>query len=121
MFLTGFSSHFISIFLAVVLPWLIIIFGKDTGHQIIADAKMIFHIEESKGEIEIIPQRNYSFTTFQQKSTIKQNSIFCESNKSYFLFCVFKSDHEYPANDTILKSLISRNCGNRAPPLLFTI
>ena len=121
MFLTGFSSPFISIFLAVVLPWLIIIFGKETSQQIISDAKVIFHIEEVSGKKEIDLQESYTFTAVEKTSIQKQVSTFCKPGKNYIASCIFEPDYSYPANDTIFETLVSRNSGNRAPPFMFTI
>lgn len=121
MFLTGFSSPFISIFLAVVLPWLIIIFGKETGQQIISDAKIIFHIEEVSSEKEIANQGNYILSGIEKKSVQKQISSFCKPDKNFIVYCVFKPEYNYPANDTIFEIPVSRNSGNRAPPFMFTI
>ena len=48
MFLTGFSSPFISIFLALVLPWLVVVFGKNSSLQITSESNNLIRITETQ-------------------------------------------------------------------------
>lgn len=121
MFLTGFSSHFISIFLAAVLPWLIIMFGKDTGQQIIAEAKIIFHFDGKNDEEAAVSPENFNIVHSEKKLKQKQVSAYFKPDKSEFVFCVFNSHCVYPANDKKYETPVSRNKSKRAPPVMFTI
>ena len=121
MFLTGFSSPFISIFLAVVLPWLIIMFGKDTGQQIIAEAKVVFHFDEKSNERTTESHENFRIVHSEKKLAQKQVSAYFKPDKNEFVFCVFNSHCGYPANDKKYETPVSRNRSKRAPPVMFTI
>ena len=120
MFLTGFSSPFISIILAVILPWLIIIFGENTGQKIIAETKEIFRITEIQPVKEVL-QNTYSYTTPSKESDDKQASASYKPKNEWFIFTIRIPGHGFPENDLKYIFYLSGYSGSRAPPLMFTI
>ncbi|HBL77471.1 MAG: hypothetical protein A2W90_10535 [Bacteroidetes bacterium GWF2_42_66] len=120
MFLTGFSSPFISIFLAIVLPWLLVFFGKGTARQIILDSKEIFHFQENRIE-KPNDSETFSFSKAEKEPTDKRFLVFIETDKTCFLFLNEQPKHTHPVSNVSLISQTVSVSGTRAPPQMFTI
>ena len=121
MFLTGFSSPFISIFLAIVLPWLLVFFGKGTARQIILDSKEIFHFQENRIE-KPNDSETFSFSKAEKEpQDNKQFLLFIKSDEICFLFLNEKQKYLCPASHARLTNRTVNTSGTRAPPQMFTI
>lgn len=119
MFFTGFSSPFISILLAVILPYMAILFGKETlvPTSIIQSA---IQIEDS------LIQNSSDHTSFHYSDFQSPKSFFTDFTKnkiqkiSYYLIAK-KQRFRCAAKECYTDSGCLNSFGNKAPPSLFAI
>ncbi|MDX9881699.1 MAG: hypothetical protein RBS73_06505 [Prolixibacteraceae bacterium] len=120
MFFTGFSSPFISIFLAVVLPWLIVVFGKEAGLQIVPRLVVSVDSKQDTPEKTSVPAVS-SFSKTEKIPADKAFACFYEAGKEYFFFQKETDKYLRPGNDACLGMQAPRLAGPRAPPQMFAI
>ncbi len=117
MFLTGISGPFISIFLALVLPWLVVIFGESTGLQITSESKNVILCTEDQSGSENLQS---TYTKTNREKVDKQISSFLQP-EDILAFITGNPGYGHPANHTIYYLRGIDNTESRGPPQMFTI